>query len=175
MDEVIYSLSCVFPWSLNYCYSLLLLLYSLNINFLPRAIQKSWPRRLACAMRAPCVRHACAMRSLAIVITIIRSFGPGGLRAPCVLACAMRSLAIVITIVQSFFLSFSLFPPSSAFDPLGGISRVSHHQHKHSNHFQNTQEADIWYTPLYSANSSLFQSHYRTWRTQAAWAKIYAK
>ena len=32
--------------------------------------------------------------------------GPGGLRAPCVLACAMRSLAIVITIVQSFFSSF---------------------------------------------------------------------
>ena len=29
--------------------------------------------------------------------------GPGGLRARCVLACAMRSLAIVITIVQSFF------------------------------------------------------------------------
>ena len=29
-------------------------------------------------------------------------FGPGGLRAPCVLACAMRSLAIVITIVQTF-------------------------------------------------------------------------
>ena len=55
-------------------------------------------------------------------------FGPGGLRAPCVLACAMRSLAIVFTIVQSFFLSLSLslflFPPSSAFDPLRGISRV---------------------------------------------------
>ena len=31
-----------------------------------------WPRRLACAMRAPCVL-ACAMRSLAIVITIIQS------------------------------------------------------------------------------------------------------
>ena len=28
--------------------------------------------------------------------------GTGGLRSPCVLACAMRSLAIVITIVQSF-------------------------------------------------------------------------
>ena len=53
-----------------------------------------WPRRLACAMH-----------SLAIVITIVRSFGPGGLRAPCVLACAMHNLAIVITIVQSFFLS----------------------------------------------------------------------
>ena len=37
----------------------------------------------------------------------MKSFGPGGLRAPCVLACAMRSLAIVITIVQSFFLSLS--------------------------------------------------------------------
>ena len=58
---------------------------------------------------------------LAIVFTYF-SFGPGGLRAPCVLACAMRSLAIVITIVQSFlFLSFS---PSPAFDPLLGISRV---------------------------------------------------
>ena len=48
-------------------------------------------------------------------------FGPGGLHAPCVRhACAMRSLAIVITIVQSF----SLSPPSFAFDPLRGISRV---------------------------------------------------
>ena len=39
------------------------------------------------------------------------SIGPGGLRAPCVLACAMHSLAIVITIVQSFspfFLSLLL-------------------------------------------------------------------
>ena len=45
----------------------------------------------------------------------ILHFGPGGLRAPCVLACAMRSLAIVFTIVQSFSLSFFLFPPSSAF------------------------------------------------------------
>ena len=35
-------------------------------------------------------------------------FGPGGLRAPSVLACAMRSLAIVITIVQSFLFFFSL-------------------------------------------------------------------
>ena len=65
----------------------------------------NWPRRL----RAPCVL-ACAMRSLAIVITIVQSFfffySRLGLRAPCVLACAMRSLAIVITIVQSllFFL-----------------------------------------------------------------------
>ena len=31
-----------------------------------------WPRRLACAMCA-CVRHACAMHSLAIVITIVQS------------------------------------------------------------------------------------------------------
>ena len=36
-------------------------------------------------------------------------FGPGGLRAPCLLACAMRSLVIVITIVQSLLsLFFSL-------------------------------------------------------------------
>ena len=40
--------------------------------------------------QAACVRHAC-------------------LRAPCVLACAMRSLAIVFTIVQSFSLSFLFF------------------------------------------------------------------
>ena len=32
------------------------------------------------------------------------TIGPGGLNAPCVLACAMRSLAIVITIIQSSFL-----------------------------------------------------------------------
>ena len=52
-------------------------------------------------LRAPGVL-ACAMHSLAIVITIVQSFfGPGGLRVPCVLGCAMRSLAIVITIVQS--------------------------------------------------------------------------
>ena len=37
-----------------------------------------------------------------------RLIGPGGLRAPCVLACAMRSLAIVITIVSLFFLFFFL-------------------------------------------------------------------
>ena len=30
-------------------------------------------------------------------------FGPGGLRAPCVLACAMHSLAIVFTYFRSFF------------------------------------------------------------------------
>ena len=42
------------------------------------------------------------------------------------LACAMHSLAIVITIVQSLFLSFfSLFSPSFfAFYPLRGIFRV---------------------------------------------------
>ena len=53
-------------------------------------------------------------------------FGPGGLRAPCVLACAMRSLAIVITIVQSFLFSLflSFFSPFFAFDPLRGISHV---------------------------------------------------
>ena len=51
--------------------------------------------------------------------------GPGGLRVPCLLACAMRSLAIVITIVQSFSLSFFLlFSPFFAFDPLRGISHV---------------------------------------------------
>ena len=48
--------------------------------------------------------------------------------APCVLACAMRSLAIVITIVQSFSLFYSslffflffflFFSPSFVFDPL---------------------------------------------------------
>ena len=48
--------------------------------------------------------------------------GPGGLRAPCVLAC----LAIVITIVQSLSLLFFFFffPPSFAFDPLQGNSHV---------------------------------------------------
>ena len=35
-------------------------------------------------------------------------FGPGGLRAPSVLACAMRSLAIVFINFRSFFLSLSL-------------------------------------------------------------------
>ena len=56
---------------------------------------------------------------------ILAYFGPGGLRAPCVLACAMRSLAIVITIVQSFSpLLHLFFSPSFAFDPLRGIYRV---------------------------------------------------
>ena len=43
------------------------------------------------------------------------------------LACAMRSLAIVITIVQSFSLSLFLsffFSPFFAFDPLRGNSHV---------------------------------------------------
>ena len=35
--------------------------------------------------------------------------GPGDLRAPCVLACAMRSLAIVITNFRSFLFFFSVF------------------------------------------------------------------
>ena len=39
----------------------------------------------------------------------VKKIGPGGLRAPCVLARAMRRLAIVITIVQSFFLSLLFF------------------------------------------------------------------
>ena len=49
--------------------------------------------------------------ALAIVITNFRFFGPGGLRAPCVLVC---SLVIVITIVQSFLFFYffeNLFPP----------------------------------------------------------------
>ena len=76
-------------------------------------------------LRAPCVL-ACAMRSLAIVFTIVQSFGPGGLRAPCVLACAMRSLAIVFPIVQSllFFFFFFFFPPFFVFYPLWGSSHV---------------------------------------------------
>merc|ERR1711892_359472 len=40
----------------------------------------------------------------------IFGLGPGDLRAPCVLVCAMRSLAIVFTIVQSFSLSLLFFP-----------------------------------------------------------------
>ena len=39
-------------------------------------------------------------------VPMIVSFGPGGLFAPCMLACAMHSLAIVITLVQSLFFSF---------------------------------------------------------------------
>ena len=38
----------------------------------------------------------------------ISQIGPGGMRAPCVLACDMRSLAIVITNFSSFSLSFYL-------------------------------------------------------------------
>ena len=55
-------------------------------------------------------------------------FGPGGFACATRGDVAMRSLAIVITIVQSFFLSLSLFffffSLSSAFDPLRGISHV---------------------------------------------------
>ena len=51
-------------------------------------------------------------------------FGPGGLLAPCVLAWAMRSLAIVITIVQSFSPFFSSFL-RIFFDPLRGNSQCA--------------------------------------------------
>ena len=59
----------------------------------PEVGQKQKTEKILQGLRvaqAACVRHAC-------------------LRAPCVLACAMRSLAIVITIVQSLFLSLSVF------------------------------------------------------------------
>ena len=65
--------------------------------------------------------HSSSCRRCGII-----EIGPGGLRAPCVLACAMRSLAIVITIVQSFSLSFSLslslffFPSVFCFWPTSG-------------------------------------------------------
>ena len=55
----------------------------LNLSITNSYYLKSKSETLA---QAACVRHAC-------------------LQAPCVLAGAMRSLAIVITIVQSFFLS----------------------------------------------------------------------
>ena len=59
---------------------------------------------------------ACTTRG-GVCNALLPTFGPGGLRAPCVLACAMRSLAIVITIVQSFsplfFLSVFCFWPTS--------------------------------------------------------------
>ena len=65
----------------------------------------------------------------------IAFFGPGGLRAPCMLACAMRACMRhaclrapcvawpLIFIVQSFSPLFYL-SSSIAFDPLRGISRV---------------------------------------------------
>ena len=56
--------------------------------------------------------------------TKLNQIGPGGLRTPCVLACAMRSLAIVITIVQSLFLSLSsvfCFLPTSGNLPCAKI------------------------------------------------------
>ena len=100
--------------------------------------------------QAACVRHAClrapcvawplfsplfslsfflssppssAFDPLRRISHVRNNFGPGGLRAPCVLACAMRSLAIVFTNFRSSF-SPLFFPPSSAFDPLRGISHV---------------------------------------------------
>ena len=41
-----------------------------------------------------------------LALSLLMDFGPGGLRAPCVLACTMRSLAIVIPNFRShcFFL-----------------------------------------------------------------------
>ena len=56
--------------------------------------------RHAC-LRAPCVAWPLLSPSFALLLL---SFGPGGLRAPCVLACAMHSLAIVITNFRSFSL-----------------------------------------------------------------------
>ena len=79
-------------------------------NFGPGSLGGSW-----CCMGTHILTHLEGMCKKII-------FGPGGLRAPCVLACAMRSLAIVITNFCSFFLSF--FSPSFAFDPLRGISHV---------------------------------------------------
>ena len=68
-----------------------------------------WPRRLCVhhpRWRLQCVAgHYYYHRSV-----FLSFFGPGGLRAPCVIECAMCSLAIIITIVQSFFLFlFSVF------------------------------------------------------------------
>ena len=40
-------------------------------------------------------------------LKLLFHFGPGGLRVPCVVACAIRSLAIVITIVQFFFIKIN--------------------------------------------------------------------
>ena len=102
-------------------------------------------------------------------------FGPGGLRAPCVFACAIRSLAIVITIVQSllaqaacvrhtclrapcvawplllplFSLSLFLFPPSSAFDPLRGNSHVR-------NHFLSSKTIKITTTKISSSYAKIW-------------------
>ena len=72
-----------------------------------------------------CWQDFCPVYMSVIIWSSVTCFGPGGLRAPCVLACAMRRLAIVITIIQSFSpLSFFLFSPSFAFDPLWEISRA---------------------------------------------------
>ena len=45
---------------------------------------------------------ACAMLSLAIVFTIVQSFGPGGLRAPCV------AWPLLLPSFSLFFLLFIL-------------------------------------------------------------------
>ena len=68
-----------------------------------------WPRRLACAMH-----------SLAIVITIVRSFGPGGLRAPCVAwPLLLPSFSLSLSLLRLLLLTHfgespvceNLFPP----------------------------------------------------------------
>ena len=72
--------------------------------------------------QAACVRHACLRAPYVAWPLFLPSFSLS-LFWPRWLACAMCSLAIVITIVQSLLFSFSL-SPSFAFDPLRGISCV---------------------------------------------------
>ena len=75
------------------------------------------------SLRAPCVL-ACAMRSLAIIITYFRSFGPGGFACATRGGVAMRSWPLFLSLF-SLSLSLSLsFSPFFAFDPLRRISHV---------------------------------------------------
>ena len=82
---------------------------------LSKKVRNNWPRRLACAMRAPCVAWPLLSPLLSLSLLLFfflrllllthfgetpmcEIIGPGGLRAPCVLACAMRIIIIIQTL-----------------------------------------------------------------------------
>ena len=78
--------------------------------------------------------------------------GPGGLRAPCVLACAMRSLAIVFTIVQ----------PRSGLKAEDGGEEEERKRERKKERLNNGE----------NNGQATHGARKHAWRTQAAWANL---